>query len=103
MAFYTGKLILQPEMKNPTVVVITDRNDLDGQLFGQFSAAKGLIPAPVQATSREHLKELLQVASGGIVFTTIQKFGTPKGQHFPELSECKRCREKIWIFGPIQS
>jgi len=87
MAFYTGKLILRPEMQNPTVVVITDRNDLDGQLFGQFCAAKGLIPAPVQADSRDHLKELLQVASGGVVFTTIQKFGVPKGERFPMLSD----------------
>jgi type I restriction enzyme R subunit len=87
MAFYTGKLILRPEMENPTVVVITDRNDLDGQLFSQFCAAKGLIPAPVQAGSRDNLKELLQVASGGVVFTTIQKFGVPKGDRFPMLSD----------------
>jgi len=86
MALNTGKLIQQPEMKNPTVVVITDRNDLDGQLYNQFCAAKGLIPAPVQAESREHLKELLQVASGGVVFSTIQKFGTKKGERFPELT-----------------
>ena len=87
MAFYTGKLILRPEMQNPTVVVITDRNDLDGQLFNQFCAAKGLIPAPVQAESRDHLTELLQVASGGVVFSTIQKFGVPKGERFPRLSD----------------
>ncbi len=87
MAFYTAKLILRPEMKNPTVVVITDRNDLDGQLYSQFCAAKGLIPAPVQAESRDNLKELLQVASGGVVFTTIQKFGVRKGERFPELSD----------------
>jgi len=87
MAFYTGKLILTPEMENPTVVVMTDRNDLDGQLFGQFAAAKDLLPSPVQAESREHLKELLQVAAGGIVFTTIQKFGVPSGERFPELSD----------------
>lgn len=87
MAFYTGKLIQRPEMKNPTVVVITDRNDLDGQLYAQFCAAKGLIPAPVQAESRDHLKELLQVASGGVVFSTIQKFGVKKGARFPRLSE----------------
>ncbi len=86
MAFYTGKLILDPKMQNPTVVVVTDRNDLDGQLYAQFCAAKGLIPAPVQADSREHLQELLQVASGGVVFSTIQKFGTQKSERFPELS-----------------
>jgi type I restriction enzyme R subunit len=87
MAFYAGKLITHPQMENPTVVVITDRNDLDGQLFGQFCAAKGLMPAPVQAESRDHLRELLQVASGGVIFTTIQKFGTPKGERFPKLSD----------------
>ncbi len=87
MVFYAGKLILEPEMKNPTVVVITDRNDLDGQLYGQFCAAKGLIPDPVQAKDREHLRELLEVASGGVVFSTIQKFGVPKGARFPMLSE----------------
>lgn len=87
MAFYTGKLILQPEMQNPTVVVITDRNDLDGQLYAQFCAAKGLIPAPVQAEDREHLRALLQVPSGGVVFSTIQKFGTAKGERFPMLSD----------------
>jgi type I restriction enzyme R subunit len=75
MVFYSGKLITSPEMQNPTVVVITDRNDLDDQLFDTFAASVQLLrQEPVQATSREHLKELLQVASGGIVFTTIQKF-----------------------------
>ena len=73
MVFYTGKLVLR--LNNPTVVVITDRNDLDEQLFGTFAASKQLLRQdPVQAESREHLKELLKVASGGIVFTTIQKF-----------------------------
>ncbi len=73
MVFYTGKLVLR--LANPTVVVITDRNDLDEQLFGTFAGAKQLLrQEPVQASSREHLKELLKVASGGIVFTTIQKF-----------------------------
>jgi type I restriction enzyme R subunit len=87
MVFYAAKLIVQPEMKNPTLVVITDRNDLDGQLYGQFCAARDLIPHPVQAESREHLRELLQVASGGVVFTTLQKFGVPRGERFPTLSE----------------
>ncbi len=87
MVFYVGKLIQQPEMANPTVVVITDRNDLDGQLFAQFCASKDLVPFPVQAESREHLKELLHAASGGVVFSTIQKFGTPKGERFPLLSD----------------
>ena len=75
MAFYGGKIIKHPAMENPTLVVITDRNDLDDQLFGTFSTNSELLrQKPVQAESREHLKELLQVASGGVVFTTLQKF-----------------------------
>ena len=75
MVFFSGKLITAPEMQNPTIVVITDRNDLDEQLFDTFAASKQLLrQEPVQAQDREHLKELLKVASGGIVFTTIQKF-----------------------------
>jgi len=75
MVFYSGKLITSPEMRNPTIVVITDRNDLDDQLFETFAASVQLLrQEPVQAENREHLKELLKVASGGIVFTTIQKF-----------------------------
>jgi type I restriction enzyme R subunit len=75
MVFYAGKLITSPEMQNPTIVVITDRNDLDDQLFDTFAASTQLLrQEPVQAESRENLKELLRVASGGIVFTTIQKF-----------------------------
>ena len=73
MVFYTGKLI--HSLDNPTIVVITDRNDLDQQLFDTFAASSSLLgQPPVQAESREHLKFLLKVASGGIVFTTIQKF-----------------------------
>jgi type I restriction enzyme R subunit len=75
MVFFSGKIITAPEMQNPTIVVITDRNDLDQQLFDTFAASKQLLrQEPVQAENREHLKELLKVASGGIVFTTIQKF-----------------------------
>jgi type I restriction enzyme R subunit len=75
MVFYAAKLITSPEMKNPTIVVITDRNDLDDQLFDTFASSVQLLrQEPVQAESRDHLKELLKVASGGIVFTTIQKF-----------------------------
>lgn len=75
MVFYSGKLITSPEMRNPTIVVITDRNDLDDQLFDTFASSVQLLrQEPVQAANREHLKELLKVASGGIVFTTIQKF-----------------------------
>jgi len=86
MAFYAGKLVL--EMDNPTLVVLTDRNDLDDQLFGTFKASQNILrQEPVQAETREHLKELLKVASGGIVFTTIQKFLPEKGTEYPTLSE----------------
>lgn len=81
MVFYAGKLITAPEMQNPTIVVITDRNDLDEQLFGTFAASKQVLrQEPVQAENRGHLKELLKVASGGIVFTTIQKFLPEEGK-----------------------
>jgi type I restriction enzyme, R subunit len=73
MVFYSGKLI--HNLDNPTIVLITDRNDLDQQLFDTFAGSISLLgSAPVQAESRDHLKSLLRVASGGIVFTTIQKF-----------------------------
>lgn len=73
MVFYTGKLV--QELNNPTVVVITDRNDLDDQLFDTFAASRGLLrQEPIQVKDRKELKEKLKVASGGIVFTTIQKF-----------------------------
>ena len=73
MVFYAGKLI--HNLDNPTIVVITDRNDLDQQLFDTFAASSSLLgQPPLKAESREHLKSLLRVASGGIVFTTIQKF-----------------------------
>lgn len=80
MVFYSGKLITTTAMQNPTIVVITDRNDLDDQLFDTFAASTQLLrQEPVQAENRDHLKELLKVASGGIVFTTIQKF-LPEGK-----------------------
>ena len=88
MAFYSGSIAQHPQMENPTLVVITDRNDLDEQLFGTFSRCSQLLrQAPVQASDRGHLRELLQVASGGVVFTTVQKF-FPEGDetHFPLLS-----------------
>src|SRR5437588_879276 len=75
MAFYAGRLVLEPAMENPTIVIITDRNDLDDQLFGTFSRCHKLLrQKPVQAESREHWQKLLQVASGGVIFTTVQKF-----------------------------
>jgi type I restriction enzyme R subunit len=89
MVFYTGKTVLK--LNNPTVVVITDRNDLDDQLFDTFANCKQLLRQdPIQADSREKLKELLKVAGGGIVFTTIQKFfPTDKSANFDLLSERK--------------
>jgi len=89
MAFYAGRIIQDPRTMNPTVVVITDRNDLDDQLFGTFCSCHDLLrQKPVQAESREHLQKLLNVASGGVVFTTIQKFFPEKGEvHLPALSD----------------
>ena len=87
MAFYAGRLILEPGLQNPTIVVITDRNDLDDQLFGTFSRCQELLrQQPVQAEDREHLRSLLQISSGGVVFTTIQKFMPTEGERYPELS-----------------
>lgn len=88
MAFFAGKVIRHPAMENPTLLMITDRNDLDDQLFGTFSSCNDLLrQTPVQAENREHLQELLQVPAGGVVFTTIQKFlPDAKGQQYPELS-----------------
>jgi type I restriction enzyme R subunit len=75
MAFYAGKVIRHPAMQNPTLVVLTDRNDLDDQLFGTFSACQDLLrQKPVQVERRDQVEALLKVASGGVVFTTIQKF-----------------------------
>jgi type I restriction enzyme R subunit len=75
MAFFAGRIVEHPAMENPTIVVITDRNDLDDQLFDTFCGCSELLrQKPVQAESREHLRKLLQIASGGVVFTTIQKF-----------------------------
>jgi len=75
MAFYAGRLVKHPAMENPTLVVLTDRNDLDDQLFATFSMCRDLIrQTPVQAEGREHLQQLLARASGGVVFTTLQKF-----------------------------
>ena len=76
MVFYVGCIIRNPEFNNPTIVVLTDRNDLDKQLYNTFCACSRLMlrQTPKQAESREHLKELLKVKAGGIIFTTIQKF-----------------------------
>jgi type I restriction enzyme R subunit len=89
MAFYAGRVIREPAMGNPTLVVLTDRNDLDDQLFGTFSRCAELLrQPPVQAESRAHLRELLAVEAGGVVFTTIHKFfPEEKGDRHPTLSE----------------
>lgn len=100
MAFYAGRVILEPEMANPTLVILTDRNDLDDQLFGTFSRCQELLrQPPVQATSRQHLRELLQVASGGVIFTTIQKFVPPEPS--PEPSPSGRGRSEAEGEGPL--
>lgn len=89
MVFYAGKIVL--ELDNPTVVVITDRNDLDDQLFDTFAGSKQLLrQEPIQANNRVHLKKLLKTAGGGIVFTTIQKFSPEEiSENFELLSERK--------------
>jgi type I restriction enzyme R subunit len=88
MVFYTGKIVL--EMDNPTILVITDRNDLDDQLFDTFAASKQLLrQEPFQADNRDQLKDLLKVASGGVVFTTIQKFQPEEGNVYEKLSDRK--------------
>ena len=88
MAFYTGKIVQR--LSNPTVVVITDRNDLDDQLFDTFAGSRQLLrQTPVQAENREHLKSLLKVNSGGVIFTTIQKFQPETGNVYEQLTD--RC------------
>ena len=89
MAFYAGRIIREPAMANPTVVVLTDRNDLDDQLFGTFARCRDLLrQPPVQADSRADLRSKLAVEAGGVVFTTIQKFfPEEKADRHPLLSE----------------
>jgi type I restriction enzyme R subunit len=88
MVFYTGKIVLA--LDNPTILVITDRNDLDDQLFDTFAASKQLLrQEPVQADDRNQLKELLKVASGGVVFATVQKFQPEEGNVYELLSDRK--------------
>ncbi len=91
MVFYAGAVIREPAMENPTIVVLTDRNDLDDQLFGTFSRCSDLLrQPPVQAESRDDLRRKLSVRAGGVVFTTIQKFfPDEKGGRHPLLSN--RC------------
>jgi type I restriction enzyme, R subunit len=90
MVCFTGKLMQQPEMQNPTIVVVTDRNDLDGQLFQTFAGARSLLKeTPQQAENRDQLRALLNGRpSGGIIFTTVQKFSPEKDEdQFPRLTE----------------
>lgn len=88
MVFYTGKLIKDLALSNPTVVVLTDRNDLDDQLHGTFARCADLLrQTPVQAASRDDLRAKLRVASGGVIFTTVQKFLPAPGERYPQLSD----------------
>lgn len=92
MVFYTGKIVLA--LNNPTILVITDRNDLDDQLFDTFASSTQLLrQEPKQANNRNELKELLQVASGGVIFSTIQKFQPENGNIYETLSQ----RENIVV------
>ena len=89
MAFYAGRIIREPAMQNPTLVVLTDRNDLDDQLFATFARCRDLLrQPPMQAESRAQLRALLSRAAGGVVFTTIHKFfPEEKGDRHPTLSD----------------
>ena len=94
MVFYAGKLALSKYLNNPTIVVLTDRNDLDDQLFDTFSACEEVLrQTPKQAADRNNLREILNVVSGGVVFTTLQKFLPENDQKFPLLSK----RENIIV------
>ncbi|MEA1961780.1 MAG: type I restriction endonuclease subunit R [Bacillota bacterium] len=96
MVFYAGKLVISEELENPTIVIITDRNDLDDQLFGTFLKSKDILRStPVQATDRAHLRELLNNrTSGGIIFTTIQKFA-PFANEIKEGEETYSSLDKV--------
>ena len=89
MAFYAGRLVRHPGMENPTLVVVTDRNDLDEQLFNTFVLCRDLIrQTPIRVESREQLQSALSRASGGVIFTTIQKFApAPSEASYPTLSD----------------
>ena len=89
MAFFAGLIVRAEELENPTLLILTDRNDLDDQLFTTFGACKDLIrQAPQQADNREDLRRLLRRSSGGVIFATMQKFAPERGEEtFPELSD----------------
>lgn len=89
MAFFAGLAVKAPELENPTLVILTDRNDLDDQLYGTFALSQALIrQEPKQAANREELRQLLNRASGGVIFTTMQKFAPERGEeNFPQLTD----------------
>ena len=100
MAFYTGAIIREPAMENPTIVVLTDRNDLDDQLFGTFSRCQDLLrQPPTQAESRADLRNKLSVNAGGVIFTTIQKFMPPTAAPSPLPSP----RGRGCVLGPVDT
>ena len=91
MVFYAGRVVLHPAMENPTLVVITDRNDLDDQLYGTFARCSELLrQQPAQARSRAHVRELLTTEAGGVVFTTVQKFFPTEGEDQHPLLSARR-------------
>src|SRR5690606_39829257 len=100
MVFYSGEISTHPQIENPTIVILTDGNALDDQRFGTFGNCVGLLrQTPVQANSREHIKELLKVSGGGVIFTTIQKFAPAEGNIYKTLSE----RTKIVVVADRKS
>ena len=104
MAFYAGRIVREPAMANPTIVVLTDRNDLDDQLFGTFARCRDLLrQPPMQAASRADLRTKLAVESGGVVFTTIQKFMPPSAEPSPQLSSSGRGRKEAGDRHPLLS
>ena len=104
MAFYAGRIVREPAMANPTIVVLTDRNDLDDQLFGTFARCRDLLrQPPMQAASRADLRAKLAVESGGVVFTTIQKFMPPAAEPSPRPSPSGRGRKEAGDRHPLLS
>ena len=89
MAFYAGQIVKHPALESPTLIVLTDRNDLDDQLFGTFSMCKDLLrQTPQQASDRDELRRLLDRPSGGVIFTTLQKFAPDEGSTaYPVLTD----------------
>ena len=89
MAFFAGLAVTSEALENPTIIVLTDRNDLDDQLFSTFGLCRDLIrQTPEQADSRDDLRRLLARTSGGVIFTTVQKFSPERGEEtFPVLTD----------------